>query len=229
MMMHAAFQLAKRGLRSPSAAQPFSETGWRRVSQRRRKQVLLVVTMLGLLILAATGSAWREIAPGVHASLRVSGLVLILLCILGRTWCTLYMGGWKNRELITKGPYSTVRNPLYLFTIVGTVGIGLLAGSVTAAFLFGSIALAVFSYTVRMEEASLEHAFGEAFRAYAARVPRFWPLPSAWQDVDEVIVKPRLVARTFIEASLFLLAFPLIGLRDFLQRQGSLAILLEAP
>jgi protein-S-isoprenylcysteine O-methyltransferase Ste14 len=227
-MVHAAFQLAKRGLRSPSAA-PLAETGRRRVSQRRRKQVLLVAATLGLLLLAATGSAWRELAPGAHASLRVSGLVLILLCILGRTWCTLYMGGSKNRELITRGPYSTVRNPLYLFTIVGTVGIGLLAGSVMAALLFGSIALAVFSYTVRREEASLEHAFGEAFRAYAARVPRFWPLPSAWQDADEVIVKPRLIVRTFIDASLFLVALPLIGLRDLLQRQGSLSILLEVP
>ena len=151
-MVHAAFQLAKRGVRSPSATQPLA-AGWRCVSQRPRKQGLLVATMLGLLLLSATGSAWREIAPAVYASLRGSGLVLILLCILGRTWCTLYMGGRKNRELITRGPYSTMRNPLYLFSIVGTVGIGLLAGSVMAALLLGSIALAVFSYTVRREEA----------------------------------------------------------------------------
>jgi protein-S-isoprenylcysteine O-methyltransferase Ste14 len=217
-MVHAAFQLAKRGVRSPSATQPLA-AGWRCVSQRPRKQGLLVATMLGLLLLSATGSAWREIAPAVYASLRGSGLVLILLCILGRTWCTLYMGGRKNRELITRGPYSTMRNPLYLFSIVGTVGIGLLAGSV----------LAVFSYTVRREEASLEDAFGEAFRAYAARVPRFWPLLSAWQDADEVVVKPRLIVRTFADASLFLVTLPLIGLRDLLQRQGSLTILLEVP
>jgi|KBSSwiStaDraftv2_1062776.scaffolds.fasta_scaffold01430_14 protein-S-isoprenylcysteine O-methyltransferase Ste14 len=227
-MVHAAFQLAKRGVRSPSATQPLA-AGWRCVSQRPRKQGLLVATMLGLLLLSATGSAWREIAPAVYASLRGSGLVLILLCILGRTWCTLYMGGRKNRELITRGPYSTMRNPLYLFSIVGTVGIGLLAGSVMAALLLGSIALAVFSYTVRREEASLEDAFGEAFRAYAARVPRFWPLLSAWQDADEVVVKPRLIVRTFADASLFLVTLPLIGLRDLLQRQGSLTILLEVP
>ena len=42
---------------------------------------------------------------------------MILICILGRTWATLYIGGQKQRELVTKGPYSVVRNPLYLFTL----------------------------------------------------------------------------------------------------------------
>jgi len=44
-----------------------------------------------------------------------------------------------------------------------------------------------------------------------------------------VVVKPRLIVRTFADASLFLVTLPLIGLRDLLQRQGSLTILLEVP
>lgn len=226
-MVHTAFQLAKRGF--GPGARPQGDARWPRISQRRRKQVLFAASMLGFLLLAVTDSAWRAAAPQVHVSLRLCGLGLILLCILGRTWCTLYIGGCKKRELITSGPYSTVRNPLYLFTIIGTVGIGLLAGSLAAALLFGSVALAVFAHTARREEAFLEDAFGEAFRSYAAKVPRFWPRLSAWRDADEVTIKPRVVVRTFADTSLFLAALPLIALKDLLQHEGTLAILLLSP
>jgi protein-S-isoprenylcysteine O-methyltransferase Ste14 len=36
-----------------------------------------------------------------------------------RLWCSLYISGYKNSQLITSGPYSLCRNPLYFFSFVG--------------------------------------------------------------------------------------------------------------
>lgn len=58
-----------------------------------------------------------------RAVIERTGGLLILLCIAGRTWCSLYIGGHKERQLIVSGPYSITRNPLHAFSILGTVGI----------------------------------------------------------------------------------------------------------
>jgi protein-S-isoprenylcysteine O-methyltransferase Ste14 len=197
--------------------------------QRRRKLVLLLGIALAIAPLVVTESSWRGTAPGVHWLIAVVGLILIVLCILGRTWCTLYIGGHKKRRLVVYGPYSVVRNPLYDFTIVGAAGIGALSGSILVAVLFAAFAFAVFLHVVRQEEAFLAAQFGAEFAAYAARVGRFWPRISRWQEPDELIVNPRLVRRTFLDASLFLLAVPLMALKDLLQQLGAVPVLLHLP
>ncbi len=194
--------------------------------QRRRKQALRVLAALCVALLLVGESSWRTAAPGLLTGLQFLGLLLILLCIFGRTWCTLYIGGHKKRELITAGPYSLVRNPLYVFTVIGTAGLGLLAGSLVLAVAFPALAVAVFTPVVRAEEAFLAHAFGDEFHSYAARTRRFWPRFSLWKDADELRVRPTLVVRTFADASLFLLVVPLIGLKELAHSSGWLPTLL---
>jgi protein-S-isoprenylcysteine O-methyltransferase Ste14 len=197
--------------------------------QRKRKRALVVGIVCGLALLAITDTAWRAEWPRVHRVIQWSGLVLILFCILGRTWCTLYIGGQKKRELVTKGPYSVVRNPLYLFTLFGAAGMGALSGSIVMALLSATFATVVFVSVVRQEEQFLLTAFPQDYPAYAARVPRLWPRFSVWQDADQLIVQPRLVHRTFFDASLFLLAVPLIALKALLRDWGWLPVLLRLP
>lgn len=194
--------------------------------QHRRKLALSAIGLACLLLLLVTQSRWPAAAPRIHGLLQQVGLLLVVACIMGRTWSALYIGGYKKRQLITAGPYSLVRNPLYLFTIIGTAGVGLMAGSMVCAVLFAGFATAVFTFVTRAEEAFLAGVFGQEFHAYTARVPRFWPRFSGWRDVDELTVMPRPVLRTFLEASLFLLALPLIEARDLLQASGWLPVLL---
>jgi protein-S-isoprenylcysteine O-methyltransferase Ste14 len=42
------------------------------------------------------------------------------------------------------GPYSLMRNPLYVFTMVGAVGMGAQSGSVLVAAWFGVVTFLVF-------------------------------------------------------------------------------------
>lgn len=197
--------------------------------QRKRKLVLALGGGVWLLLLLFTQSRWRATAPHLRALIEIAGVVLILISILGRTWCTLYIGGHKKRELVTAGPYSVVRNPLYVFSAIGTAGIGAQTGSVLVALLFALGSLAVFQIVARREEAFLAATFAGEFDAYSARVPRFWPRLSQWREAEELRVKPRLVRRTFLEACLFLLAVPAAQLVAWLQQAGRLPVLLSLP
>ncbi len=196
--------------------------------QHRRRQVLALCIAFLLLLLLFTQSRWFAV-PNVHGPIEDTGLLAIVVCIMGRTWCTLYIGGLKKRELVVKGPYSVVRNPLYLFTTIGAAGIGAQTGSVILAFLCAAGSLVVFQVVARREEAYLKATFAAEFTDYAARVPRFWPRPSLWQEADELRVRPYLVRRTFLDACLFLLGVPLVDLIELLQRTGWLPVFIRLP
>ena len=101
--------------------------------QLRRKLALLMAFGIAVPALAFVNSYWREPWPTFYVSIEWVGIALILVCIAGRTWCTAYIGGRKKRELVTTGPYSIVRNPLYVFTLIGAVGVGLQFGSLIVA------------------------------------------------------------------------------------------------
>ena len=65
------------------------------------------------------------------------------------TWSSLYIAGRKGRELVTVGPYSTCRNPLYFFSIVGAAGMGAQSGSLTLGLICGMIAASFSSSSSR--------------------------------------------------------------------------------
>ncbi len=197
--------------------------------QRKRKHALALVIALCIGLLLISDSHWRTASPFVHVIIEQSGMILIVLCILGRTWCALYIGGYKRRELITKGPYSVVRNPLYVFTSLGAAGIGVLFGSLIAGALFAAASLAIFFVVVRREEDFLAAAFSREFQDYSARVPRFLPRFSLWSDAAELCIRPHLVRRTFLDASLFLIAIPALDLIRLAQYGGWLPVWWQLP
>lgn len=197
--------------------------------QRLRKYVLRLGFVLCLGLLLFSDSQWRAEVPHVFQVISQAGTVLILLCVAGRTWCTLYIGGQKKRRLVTVGPYSVVRNPLYVFTTIGAAGVGASAGSVVLALLLGLLVAAVFYIVAIQEQAFLADSFGSEYAAYAERVPLFFPRFSTWRDADQLTVNPKLVRRTFMDASLFLLAIPLTDVVDWLQDAGWVPVFVSLP
>lgn len=197
--------------------------------QRLRKYTLRLGVALGVCALFLTDSRWRLEAPAVHDLIVRIGVLLILLCIAGRTWCTLYIGGLKKVQLVTLGPYSLVRNPLYVFTIIGVAGVGAQTGGITMTVGLALLVAIVFYAVALQEQAFLADAFGDEYRAYAARVPLFFPRFSTWQEADQLVVSPKLVRRTFMDASLFLLAIPLNDLIKWLQDHDWLRVFAHLP
>lgn len=189
--------------------------------QFRRKQMLAALVVMLAICMLFIRSYWAEGGPA-HEAIEDAGLVLILVCVLGRAWSTLYIGGRKKAELVREGPYSICRNPLYLFSFIGVAGLGAGAGSITLAVILLAITYGVFRWVVTHEEAFLSGAHGEAYARYLKEVPRFFPDFRLWHDVEKIDVTPRLVVRTTLEASLFFLAYPVFETIEWLQQAGLL-------
>src|SRR5438128_173830 len=66
----------------------------------------------------------REIPAGWSCLLDIAGFVCVTLACLGRIWCSLFIAGHKDEVLVTTGPYSHCRHPLYSFSILGALGLG---------------------------------------------------------------------------------------------------------
>lgn len=197
-------------------------------AQTTRKIVILAAIMLsvGFMIVADSRLPAGNI---VRETIELSGVGMVLFCVVGRTWCTLYIGGHKNRRFVTYGPYSVTRNPLYLFTILGVAGVGAQLGSVVLMLTAGFIAWLIFNLVVLREEQNLLDIFGDTYRDYLARVPRFLPNPSLWNDVDTLEVQPYRLRATFIDATVFLVSIPITSSFEQLHDIGVLPTLIWLP
>jgi len=157
------------------------------------------------------------------------GYGLLIAAMLGRALCTLFIGGRKNTEILAIGPYAVVRNPLYVASFLGVLGLGLAWGMIT--LLVGLVLAFVLYYrqVVAREEAFLRDLFGVAFDAYCAKTPRWWPDRSLWQTPEAISVQPKFVLITLRDAAWFVLALPLIELIKYAQAAGYLPVLWLLP
>jgi protein-S-isoprenylcysteine O-methyltransferase Ste14 len=197
-------------------------------SQAMRKGVIVVSIILSLGFLSVATSYWPD-GHIIHESIEWTGVALIILCMLGRTWCTLYIGGRKNHALVADGPYSICRNPLYTFSIIGAVGVGAQFGSLGSAFVVGLFTYIVFARTATREEKSMAAAFGDRYRAYAARVPRFVPNFSLWSSPETIPVRPRVMLTTLADAAVFFVAIPVVETFEYLHETGVLQTYFTLP
>jgi protein-S-isoprenylcysteine O-methyltransferase Ste14 len=71
--------------------------------QRRRRiavAILVIVIFAALLFVRSAVTADNSL----HEYVEAFGGAAILVAILGRTWCTLYIGGRKAAEIVRSGP-----------------------------------------------------------------------------------------------------------------------------
>ena len=195
--------------------------------QARRKAVLLVAILAVLALLAVSRSAFH--GEALHRAIQWIGGALILICIVGRCWCSLYIGGRKINTLTRTGPYSISRNPLYVFSFIGAAGAMAQSGSLVLTAAGAFICWLVFRLVVRKEERLLTSIYGEVYQAYLHEVPRFWPRFSQWRNVETLEILPRRVAMTLYDGLTFLLAIPLALAFEAAQDRGVVPVLLTLP
>jgi len=131
---------------------PFTPIVW---SSKIVEVAIAVLTMA-----LAVGSVWF-----VSAAVRT----------LGKQW-SITARVLEGHKLVTEGPYSVVRNPIY----TGMFGMLLATGIAISSWIGLLTAIVVFvigtAIRVRSEEKLLRGAFGQEFEAYARRVPAVVPL-----------------------------------------------------
>ena len=191
--------------------------------QRKRLIVVQVTAVVAIVLLLFTKPFLGEGSDG-HEFVETLGVGFVLVCFIGRLWSTLYVGGKKNAELISAGPFSVTQNPLYFFSTVGATGVGLMYGSVLAAAGLGLASFVVFRVTARKEAAFLLGKFGPAYSAYTERTPLFWPNPLLYNDQVERQFSTRTLKRTFRDGLYFLALFPIIELAEHLRNTGMLPV-----
>ena len=90
------------------------------------------------------------------------------------------VSAWAARHLIVQdGPYRFVRHPLYASLLWMFLGASAAYLNWLAALETLLVFLPAMTYRAALEERALEGRFGEAYAAYRARTPRFFPRPSA--------------------------------------------------
>ncbi len=102
----------------------------------------------------------------------------ITLCFVGATirlWASGYIR--KDTRPAVGGPYSWVRNPLYLGTYLMAVGAALSIGNYGLTVACSIVFAVIYHFVILKEEKKLEEIFGPAYLKYCALVPRFFPRP----------------------------------------------------
>jgi protein-S-isoprenylcysteine O-methyltransferase Ste14 len=140
-----------------------------------RHRTALPLPIAGVIVGLRAGEA----APS--AILITAGVALTAAGELIRLWGVRHIGAISRTRsqrlgpLVATGPFALIRNPLYVGNILIWVGFALSARLVWLAPLIVLLLGAEYHAIVRWEESLLVSRLGDAYRDYAARVPRWLP------------------------------------------------------
>lgn len=141
---------------------------------------------LGVIFVAFTGTFSALLGtflPGgtIREWLILPGDILATIGLVYSVWGLAYLRRSfsiipEARRLVTGGPYAFSRHPVYLGEIATALGVNLATagwlGGVAVAYFVGAELL-----RMRWEEGVLARAFPDDYPSYAARVPRYFPIP----------------------------------------------------
>jgi protein-S-isoprenylcysteine O-methyltransferase Ste14 len=111
-----------------------------------------------------------------------AGVAITVVGELIRLWGVHHIGAISRTRserlgpLVASGPFALVRNPLYVGNILLWVGFAIAARMLWLAPIILVLLSLQYHAIVRWEETLLESRLGQAYREYAARVPRWIPL-----------------------------------------------------
>jgi protein-S-isoprenylcysteine O-methyltransferase Ste14 len=189
----------------------------RPVNQKKRIWVLRCLYLAVVPLLAIS----RPIDPeqGIPYSdiLEIIGFFVLVGAVIGRLWAVLYIGSRKNQEVVSTGPYSLCRHPLYLFSTMAALSFGLLLGSILLAVSLGGITLLVLSANARREETFLRHSFGADYQLYSTKTPMILPSWKNYNSPESVKFSVGPLRSNFLDAILILGLLPLAEFIDYLK------------
>jgi protein-S-isoprenylcysteine O-methyltransferase Ste14 len=112
----------------------------------------------------------------------LAGWVYILAASVLLLWCfwlfisnrTTIMPRNPVNQLVIRGPYRISRNPMYLSLALFHLGIGIATGNIWHIVTFAPSMLAIRLWVIAPEERYMSLQFGNEYRDYCAKVPRWF-------------------------------------------------------
>lgn len=197
------------------------------VVERYRCRISIVVGLLFILPITFAATPF-ETTPLFEAFI-IPGFLLVATGVIGRLWCTTYIGGLKNKELVTDGPYSLWRNPLYVFSFIGLVGM-LLATRMLILVAAGIPAfLLYYRLVIKSEEQRLREIFGASFDEYCTRVGVIVPSPANYWSRSSFEINPKYYLRAMADGAVLFLILGAIETIHRLKVAGILPQLFKLP
>ncbi len=140
----------------------------------------------------------------------VLGAGLLLLGVFLRIWAQQHLHyRLKVRKRLTlTGPYSFVRNPIYIGNILICLGATIISELLWLVPMMLLYCLVVYSVVVHYEEGHLQEKYGESYRKYISEVPRWIPKVLPAKDIG--IVNQYLRESIVVEIHCLLLVLPFI-------------------
>ena len=145
--------------------------------------------------------------------LSVLGFFLVMLGGFGRIWASLYIEGFKTKTLIKEGPYSMVRNPLYVFSLMIFTGLCLAIKSIPISIALITIFTLFHIPTILNEEKTLLDTHDESYREYYKSTPRLFPNIFKYrkpESTDRIEVKIERINKRLWEVIGYLVLFVII-------------------
>jgi len=204
---------------------------WRKIITKIARLRVVVSRIVGVLIVLLALFTTHSFGDDtfIDISLEISGLFLLTACSMGRLWALVYISGYKTQMLITDGPYSMVRNPLYLFSLLGALGVGLASENLLILAILLIFYLLYYPLTILAEEKKLTERLGQVYIDYAKHTPRFLPKFSLYRKPGQYQINADVFVRNLADGMWFVWIFILFHFIEMLQRTGVLPVFLRVP
>lgn len=174
----------------------------------------LRITFAIYLALIATAAVIGpdDVAGWRYYGMSLTGFVCVCLACLGRIWCSVFIAGHKDADLVTSGPYARCRHPLYACSILGALGLGLATKSWLLCAITVLLIAALVIYAASCEEQFLADSFPEQFKAYVEATPNMWWPRRGATLPDSLDVRPSVFWKSFLDAGSFFLLWLMVSI-----------------
>lgn len=157
-----------------------------------------------------------------HEGLEFVGYFMVCAAAVGRIYSTAFLGGFKGNKIISYGPFSVCRNPLYMFSFLGVCGIAVMSLHLIVMIIMPLGLLAIYIPLIKREEAFLTERFGKEFTDYCAKTPRLLPKFSLYNAPEKVEMAPAKLWSAVKDSIMWFAALPLLEIIEGLQSSGIL-------
>lgn len=140
---------------------------------------------LVLIYVPARLLAWTGIVhPEMIGLLQIAGMVIGTVGGTVALWCVYTFATVGKgtpapfdppRQLVTRGPYQFVRNPMYIGAGFALIGAALFYESLSLFGYVGILFVVTHTFIILYEEPTLKRTFGQEYEEYCRKVKRWLP------------------------------------------------------